>query len=84
MTEKTKSLCSGCRDDYYNQNQEGGCWSFAGAKIVERLRVGIWQPPPYEWWPETCLSCFRPDGFVMLERDDARVIDPVKTEGATE
>lgn len=30
---KTKSMCSGCRDDYYNRNRDGGCWSFAKAKI---------------------------------------------------
>ena len=71
---KSKSMCTGCRDDYYNHNREGGCWSFASARVVERVQVGIWEPPPYS--PDRkqeCLSCFQPEGFVMLEPTDPRV-----------
>jgi Zn finger protein HypA/HybF involved in hydrogenase expression len=25
--KKVKALCSGCKNDYYNHNREGGCWS---------------------------------------------------------
>jgi len=32
---KTKSMCSWCRDDYYNRNRDGGCWSFAKATGIE-------------------------------------------------
>jgi len=70
---KSKSLCFGCRDDYYNQNREGGCWAFKGAKVVKRQRVGTWQPPPYPWNPETRLACYNPDGYSMLPRDDCRI-----------
>jgi hypothetical protein len=70
---KTKSMCCGCRDNYYNLNR-GGCWSFANAKIVKRVRVGIWEPPPYSKdRAEKCLSCYRPEGYAMLEVTDCRV-----------
>ena len=73
---KTLKLCSGCRDDYYNHCQPDGCWSYANAKVVQRQRVSTWQPPPYEWSPETRLSCYSPDGFSMLPRDDSRIVEP--------
>ena len=34
---KSKSMCSGCYNNFYNLNREGGCWSFAKAKIVKRF-----------------------------------------------
>lgn len=71
---KTKQMCQGCRDDFYNHNREGGCWSFKTAKIVKRVRVGIWEQPPYSKdRAEKCLSCYRPDGYAMLKLDDCRV-----------
>jgi|SRR6185295_3929267 len=44
---KTKSLCSGCRDNFYNGNNPLGvseCWSFKNAKVVKRWRIGWWTP----------------------------------------
>ena len=70
---KTKKLCQGCRNDYYNQNRPGGCWSFGNAKVVQLQRVGTWQPPPYSWHPETRLACYRAVGYSMLPRDDCRI-----------
>jgi len=71
---KTKDMCRGCRDDFYNHNRVGGCWSFANAKVVSRVRVGIWEPPPYSpKRAERCLSCFHPEGYAMIELDDCRV-----------
>jgi hypothetical protein len=80
---KTKELCRGCYDDYYNQNREEGCWSFKTAKVVKRVRVGIWQQPPYTWRPETVLSCYRAQGCAMLPRDDCRVRMPSKAKQGT-
>ena len=74
MPEKTKAMCNGCREDYYNRNTPGGCWCFGTATIVERVRVGIWETPPYH--PDRvnkCLSCFRPEGSAMLQLTDSRV-----------
>ena len=76
MAEKTKNMCSGCRDDFYNHNRKDGCWCFASAEIVTRIRVGIWENPPYH--PNRaadCLSCYRPVGAAMLKTDDSRVRD---------
>jgi hypothetical protein len=73
VPKKSKELCRGCRDDYYNHNREGGCWLFANAKVVQLQRVGTWQPPPYSWHPETRLSCYHADGYSMLTKDDPRI-----------
>ena len=74
MKEKSKSMCFGCGDDFYNRNTEKGCWCFEDAKVVIRMRIGVWQNPPYLWDPQECLSCFNPDGSRMIGRDDPRVI----------
>ena len=76
MPKKTKAMCSGCRDDYYNERE--GCWSFKRAKVVKRIRVGTWEPPPYDKErAQACLSCFNPDGSSMLQLDDCRVADNI-------
>ena len=70
---KSKDMCNGCRNSYYNANREDGCWSYKKAKVVKRLRVGTWQPPPYHWHPETVLSCYHAEGYSMLSKDDCRI-----------
>lgn len=75
MSDKTKSMCSGCHDDYYNHNPPYGCCCFATAKVVERTRVGVWQNPPYVWQPQETLSCHHPEGSVWIEDDDPRIKD---------
>ena len=73
---KTKAMCRGCRDDYYNQNRQGGCWCFGDATIVERIQVGVWEPPPYKRdRARSVLSCFRPEGYAMLKTNDCRVVE---------
>jgi len=78
---KNKTLCAGCRDDFYNHNRSDGCWGFATAKVLKRVRVGVWQNPPYEWRPETCLCCYHPQGSVMLDETDCRVIKAAEAAG---
>ena len=78
MLERTKpdkavALCCGCRDNFYNGNNPYGvqrCWSFESAKLVPRIRVGVWQRPPYdlEAW-QWCMSCHKPDGAVQVNPD---------------
>lgn len=71
---KNKQMCRGCRDDYYNQRTDGGCWCFDNARIVKRVRVGIWESPPYAAdRAQEYLSCFNADGDVMLSVNDVRV-----------
>lgn len=76
---KSRDMCQGCYDDFYNRNRTEGCWSFASAVVVKRVRVGTWQNPPYLWQPVTCLSCYHPEGSVMLDKTDCRVV-PAKQE----
>jgi hypothetical protein len=47
MTEKSKSLCLGCRSDFYNKTPEtdGECWSYEKAQVVTRYRIGWWVEP---------------------------------------
>jgi len=71
---KSKTMCSGCRDDYYNHSEKDGCWMFANAEIVTRVRVGTWEPPPYAKRPKTCLSCYSPDGYALIEINDPRAV----------
>jgi hypothetical protein len=71
--KKVKALCSGCKNDYYNHNREGGCWDFKTAEVVNRTKVGIWQNPPYKWNPETTLSCHNPKGSVWIDKNDVRI-----------
>ena len=77
VMDKSKQMCLGCRDEYYNQTRKEGCWMYANAKIVTRTKVGIWQEPPYTWRPEKTFSCHSPSGSVWLKRDDSRVREEV-------
>jgi hypothetical protein len=73
---KNKSMCRGCRNDFYNHSQKDGCWCFNDATIVERIQVGTWEPPPYEKnRAQKVLSCYHPKGYAMLKTDDCRVVD---------
>ena len=74
MPEKTKKMCVGCHDDFYNHTQQHGCWSFGNATIVKRVRVGIREPPPYSPNREQdYLSCYHAQGYAMLPLTDVRV-----------
>ena len=78
---KDKSMCLGCRNDFYNYDREGGCWLFGGAKVVERTMVGIWQDPPYTWAPRETLSCHQPECSVWIQEDDPRIPTEVQNDG---
>ena len=45
----------------------------AKAVPVERRLVDTWQPPPYEWAPQTTLSCHHPEGSSWIKSDDCRL-----------
>ena len=76
IVKKDKTMCRGCRDDYYNQNRDKGCWLFASAEIIERTAVGTWDNPPYKWNPRKYLSCYHRSGEHLLKRDDVRMEVP--------
>jgi hypothetical protein len=31
-----QAFCTGCRQNWYNRNKEGGCWHLKGARLKER------------------------------------------------
>ena len=77
---KTKQLCVGCYNDFYNhqltQLHGSGCWCFENATVVTRIKVGTFESPPYS--PSRAkeyLSCYAPQGSAMLKPDDCRVRD---------
>ena len=44
---KDTTYCRGCRNDFYNGQNELGvkeCWCLKDAKIVTRYRIGWWTP----------------------------------------
>lgn len=44
---KTKEMCRGCRDDFYNGTNGLGvkeCWCFKGAEVITAYRIGWWVP----------------------------------------
>lgn len=73
VSKATKSiaLCSGCRNDFYNGHNPYGvkqCWSFPSAVLEKRIKVGVWERPPYSAKRATwCLNCHKPDGYVQVK-----------------
>jgi len=66
-SKKTKALCRGCRDDYYNN--PGECWSYKNAKVVQRWRIGWWTAPSRVdcFDKVTTLSCHAEPGRFSFE-----------------
>lgn len=69
MSVKTKSMCSGCEDDFYNSQRPEGCWSYDSAEIKLRKKVSVDQPPPWEHKPQEYLSCYHQKRYVFFEGD---------------
>jgi hypothetical protein len=69
--EKTKAMCRGCTDDFYNHRSNSeGCWHFKTAKIVTRYRIGTWTLPgsPGAFTEVKVLSCRSEQGEHFYER----------------
>ena len=67
--EKLKH-CSGCRNDFYNGNNNLGveeCWSLKKARLVLKKEVHINQIPPWNQEPKQVLSCYHRDGYVYVD-----------------
>ncbi len=69
--KKSIQLCIGCRDNFYNGNNDLGvprCLHFASAAVEKRIKVGINEQPPYSakraaW----TLSCHKPTGYCQVK-----------------
>ena len=81
--KKSKEMCRGCYNDFYNHHRDDGCWSFKSAKVVKRIKVGTFEDPPYaKERAQTCLSCFVAQGCSMLPLDDCRVKPRAQIQGS--
>ena len=65
--------CVGCRQNFYNGNNNLGvkvCWGLKTAKRIRRVRVHVDQRPPWTAAPEWMPDCYREDRYVFVEPDD--------------
>ena len=72
MTTNKRSMCAGCRDNFYNgQNPYGiqECWNLKSARIVLKKRVAMDQRPPWDQKPIRVLSCRHEKGYVFVGKD---------------
>lgn len=71
-SEKLKH-CVGCEQNFYNGNNGIGvqeCWHLKDAKLVKRLRIGMWQNPPYNAEATVkVFHCRREKGSCLIEPD---------------
>ena len=61
--KKSVSMCVGCRDNFYNGNNDLGvkqCWNFPKATVEQRMMIPIDMRPPYTFPTKTVLSCYSP------------------------
>lgn len=68
-TKKTKELCSGCHQNFYNGHNNFGikeCWSFRSAKVVKKKFVHKNHVPPWNHAAETTLSCFQKPDYTSV------------------
>lgn len=71
VLEKTKDLCVGCHNDFYNGKNDKGieeCWLYQQARIVERFKIGWWtEPSSLEAFKKVwTLSCHNAPGDYAL------------------
>ena len=65
-----KSRCAGCRNDFYNGNNQIGvteCWHLLTAIVVPRKRVHVNQMPPWNQEAEQFPSCYEEIGYVFVK-----------------
>lgn len=77
--QKSKSLCTGCRDDYYNGQGAEECWSYKTAEVCARWRLGWWVPPdtPRAFREVTTLRCHSsPGNYAHYEKLPDFAVEP--------
>ncbi len=66
---KTKKLCVGCHDNFYNGNNDLGvkeCWSYPDAKVIRKKFVHIDQRPPWNQDAEWAFDCCQRERFISV------------------
>lgn len=69
---KSKDMCAGCEDDFYNGKNSYGikeCWSYKNAEIKLRKAVPIHQCPPWNQKGQKMLSCYHRKFYVYVDGD---------------
>ena len=64
--------CNGCRDNFYNGNNEYGvkeCWNLKNSKLVMRKQVHINQVPPWRQRARKFPDCYRVSQFVFVTEE---------------
>ena len=73
MPKMTKSMCSGCEQNFYNGNNPYGvkeCQNFQDAKVVKKIFIPIDMPPPYKGFkPESAPSCYDRYRWIKVDAD---------------
>lgn len=77
MTKKEKrhKYCSGCRDNFYNDNNPFGikeCLCFKNAKVVWKKRVHMNQRPPWDQKAIRVLDCRHENCYVFVGAEQIR------------
>lgn len=70
--KKSKSLCCGCTDNFYNGNNQYGieqCAHYKGSKVVKCVIACCSEAPPFSL-TGYCLSCYRKSGYAYLKNFD--------------
>ncbi len=70
---KSRDLCSGCTENFYNGNNSLGvtqCWNFKSARVILRKQVHINYVPPWNQDADYFLSCRRVRGYVFVGKDE--------------
>lgn len=67
---KSKQMCLGCRNNFYNGRNDLGvkeCWCYKDAKIVKRKMVSYSQVPPWNQEPIKVLDCMQIPGYALVD-----------------
>ncbi len=70
---KDKSMCSGCRNNYYNGFNDRGikeCFSYKKAKIKKCIQISLYSTPPWDTRELKRLDCYCCDGYAILRNYD--------------
>ena len=71
MAVKTKALCSGCYNDFYNHGGGGadGCWSYDSAEVCKKAFIHLSAMPPWVVKPQTTLTCYKKSKHIAVDPD---------------